>query len=933
MLSVVLMLNSMIVESPFIGVPVSLLLLYVGSVAIGEMFFSREKSFLRHVLGFATFVLLLALCGVALILTARFTKMLSLLLVVVIGLVFCFLSSRRGGAREEGVFEKLESDTGRTVTGYLLVCLFLFWAAASFYALVLGRTGEGVSSVWLTIPSLFLPAFFLSSVFLVFVLFFTRVGIGWKLVLVCVYSFLVHSLFLVVWYPGRYGDPWTHLGAARYINMAGRPYAYDWLLRQSLIVDLIKYKTQYALIVFFQRMFCIDIYWVHIVFIPLMWSIFMPLISYKIATLLTKKESKAFPFLAAVATGLFPSLILWGAVSVPNSLGFIFFLLSILLLLYWVDTGKRRFWFLSLFASVATFLAHPQTGIFALIFLFWVIVIQGRLPNVFKLFSSPVFFALYPIALYLNKATFFPMELLKLENFLSFQGDLTTLLLVFSFVGLLFSIMDKRVKTRSAILLFLFYVTIIVDYYVSMYGMKNLPFGPGRILAMADLLSVPFVALGLWGIMSVLEKAFSRVKVKLLRNVKIGLNPRVVSMLLICVFLSSQTTFTLYQAYPHDEILDVQPAAYEIEAISYISSNSTDRFVAVCEPAFASLATGFLGSDYTYGANPRGMVGVPEWDWWTVKLYSQMCKTPSVDIMKNAIDHAGAKVSYYVVSVRNPDFYDVVQRVSAVLPVDKVFGDGKLYVFRYPYALPPVVEGVGPTVKLVFDDGPLTEYVQTRFRCWYKSEVNYTVTLSGHSSYNITEYHKHWTFLSLTVDGTDAPFDESTDVNILIYVAGLDPDNVLEVTWRANDNYPIAEWKEDSFKSGWRTHPLYTGTITPEITTDGNILELSWDFTTGEYQYHYYVKSCDITTGENQSVIVRWRSTAPIAVVYVYYEDGGQEIVPLGSESTEWTTTIVQLSPRKSITSVMVGMTNLNDKTVSGIQTLHMDYILICSKG
>ena len=252
-------------------------------------------------------------------------------------------------------------------------------------------------------------------------------------------------------------------------------------------------------------------------------------------------------------------------------------------------------------------------------------------------------------------------------------------------------------------------------------------------------------------------------------------------------------------------------------------------------------------------------------------------------------------------------------------------------MFRYPFKLPPPVEGVGPIVKVVFDGGPLTEHVQTRFRYWYESEVNYTVTLSGHSSYNITEYHKHWTFVSLTIDGMDALFDESSDINEFIYISGLDPDNVLEVTWRANDLYPVAVWKEDAFKTGWDHHPsYYIRNMTPVITKDGNMVELSWNFTPAEYQFYYYVKPCNLLTSEDEYFIVRWKSTGPVAVVNVYFEGTEQRVVPFNSQSEDWTVTTVRLEPDKQIVYVMVGISNLGKQDISGFQAIYVDYILIC---
>ena len=939
LLSIVMILNSTIVKSPFIGIPVSLLVLYVGSVAIGEIFFSRERSVLRDVLGFATFVSLLALCGVTLILTAKFTEMLSLFLVVVIGVVFCFLSFiRKGVVRERVISEKLRTEGGWNASTSLLVCLFLFSVAVSFCGLLLGRTGEGVGSVWLTIPNFFLPTFFISSVFLMFILFFTRISISWKLVFVCVYFFLVHSLFLFVWYPGRYGDPWSHLGEARFIDKAGKPYAYEGMISRRLIVDLLGAQAQYALVVLFTRMLCVDIYWIHVTFVPLLWSFFVPLFSYTIAKLFIVGKSETVPLFAAVGSGLFSSLVLWGAVSVPNSLGFIFFIFTMLLLLYWIKWGGRRIWFLALLASAVTFLTHFQPGIFALIFFFSVTVFRKFSNALLKIVCYVLFIFSFPLALHLRGATFSVMGLLSLENFLSFQSGLVTLPFLLGVLGLLFGIWGKGENGKSAVILFVFYVTVVVEYYVTMYGMANVGFGPRRILVIADLLLVVFVALGFLRLGEVLEKALSGVKVKLLKNVKIDLSPRLVGMLLICVFLSSQATFTLYQAYHRDEGV-IQPAAYELEGVYYINSTAPRPYVVLCDPTFASVAVGFLGKDYGYAGGHHGVFGMPYFSYPTIKMYSEMCKSPSASIMKQAMDYIGwATVCYFVVSIGRAgvqtasDFERVIQQTSAFLPVDNVFGDGKLYIFKYPI---PAKSGIGPDVKVIFDDGASLDYVPTNYSYRVKTEVYYTIMLTGHESYNITDYPLHWIFLSLTVNGVPVLFDESSDINTFIYVKALKREDNLKLTWQANDNYPIVGWKEDSFKTGWQTSPIYGGTIKPDIDTDGNVLSLSWNFSRkiGEYQFYYYTKFVNLSTNDYDFVLVRWNATGPIAYIVVYFEFWEvQEITSLGSESAGWTITTVQLPADKIITYVMVGLTNLKNMSISGPQTVSVDYILVSAE-
>jgi len=939
--SAVLVANSLVIKSSLIGTVACLGFLSLISVTIGEVFYSTENLFFKCLFGLATFLLLLAVSGFGLMLIGKFTEILSFVVVVVISVFFGIISLRGKRSRFQNLFE--HSSMGKVskrkdFNSYLLILIFICYVAVAFRFLFLARTDEGYGSVWLEISPFFIPVFALVTLILGSILFFSSIDDGLKLVLLSVYTFLAHSLFLVVWYPSRYGDPLRTLGHARYTARTGTIYAYDWLISQLLIEGIVAYRAQFALTIFFERMFSIDIYWVHVILIPLLWSIFVPCLAYKVAELLTTKRSRAFPLLAALSTGLFPSLILWGTVSVANSLGFIFFFLSVVFLLRWMNSGGKQNWFMLLLTVGVTFLSHSQPGIFALMLFVWGNIVHRSSRKVLKIASLLLIFALYPAALYFYGASFSPAGLFVLDSFFSFQSEITTILLVFGLLGLVLVVRLKNVNTKRALLLFVFYVTILLEYYFTGFGMTNLPYGAQRILVMGDLLLVPFVALGLLVIVDILRKALApsmrSVSSSLSsKKVKLNLKSRSIALALICLFVPVQATLTLYQAYPRQELLPYQPSAYMIEAVQYIDADAPGRYVVMCDTMISTVAIGFLGIDYGWAGGVRGFFGMPDWDYPTVEMYTEMTEQPSISIMQQAMEFGDAVASYFVVWERQkyPDFEDVVQRTSEILPVNRVFGDGKLFVFKYPL---PVLEEPGPSVKVIFDDGVSTKYVETKFTYMFETEINSTLTLSGYTSYNTTDYPMHWTFLDLTVNNASRQFDEASDINAYVYVKGLEPEDVLTVKWRWNRNYGSAVWKEDSFKEGWRTHDVYTGTITPTIVADGEILNISYSFTPGPYLYYYYIKAVDTTMGANQSIIVRWRSDGPIAVVVYYFELGlttGVDVVPLGSKSADWTVTIFALEESLEVSYVMVGITNLREKNLSGVKTLSVDYIMIAA--
>ncbi len=930
-----LLLNATYVKSPLFGLPVSLLIFYISSRAIADLFFPREEMFVREILGFAVFISIASLIGTTLILTTMYKEMFPLLGIIALELILCLVSAIKKHSKNSSnpnQPKQFEIKDIGNLKPIILLVLYIVSLVLSFYMLLISRTGEGEISVWLNIPSGFLVIFFVSSLILVSLLLFTNLNSGLKLGLLSLHSLLSHSLFLIVWYPGRYGDPWSYLAEMRYIDKTGTIYAYEHLLKNFYVSDLVKYQAQYSLVLLFKRMFSLDIYWVHVVLIPFMWSLLTPVLLYRTANLLTHKKSPTFPLLTAMAASLFSPLVYWGAVAHANSLGFIFLLFSVVSLLGWFDSGSPSFWLISLVASLATLVAHPQPGIFALVFLFAATILKTNLHMILKAVSYASLFFVYPILLYSHKATFIILKLANLENLLSFLSQLSTPIFVLVVIGFLFSFRNKHINQRNIAFLFLFYVTVVASYYFNAYGMANLAFRPERVIVIADILSVPFVALGLLTTASILNRAFSFRKRNPLKKKKSFL----LGILMICLFVSLQAALSVYSAYPRSEISSVQPSWYEMEAIYYINS-TTQRYVVLSEPGFTSLAIGLLGSDYAYRGG-YGFFGVPEWWSWTVELWLSMVRSPSIEVMAEGLRRSGAEIVYFVVSVRSHgfegfDFEDIIDQTSQILPVDQIFGNGKLYVFRYSTQS---MHGVGPSVKVVFDNGASVENVTSEFEYSVSTNVRYSVTLSGHYHYNVTEFPEHWTFLAVYVNGEPFGFDNSSNINNFIYVSELAAQDVLEVVWQANNLFPNAGWKEDSFKDGWAKNPFSPGTIDPSVSTDGNVLQISWNFTTGKRDYYHHAKPVNVSTDDFPNILVRWRSSGPVTEVQVSYADNEYTkypVVPYGSQSSSWTVTAVELQPGKTLAYIEVGITSYKDPVAAaGLQTVYYDYILVCTQ-
>lgn len=90
--------NSLSERSPILGISASLLIFYVSSRAVSNLFFFQEKPFVREVLGFAMFVSLASLLGVALIFATVYTETFSLISITGLVLALCVASALEGSS-------------------------------------------------------------------------------------------------------------------------------------------------------------------------------------------------------------------------------------------------------------------------------------------------------------------------------------------------------------------------------------------------------------------------------------------------------------------------------------------------------------------------------------------------------------------------------------------------------------------------------------------------------------------------------------------------------------------------------------------------------------------------------------------------------------------------------------------------------------------
>jgi len=472
-------------------------------------------------------------------------------------------------------------------------------------------------------------------------------------------------------------------------------------------------------------MLSVDILYVHLFLIPVLWGVFVPIASFLTTKALGGDEKTSV--ISSLLVSAFPYTIYFGAISVPNSLGFIFFYYSIYFMLKHLlsNDSKTIYWMVTF--SFFSFLSHYLTGImsFSLFFLavaFKTYTSEKGNSSTSARFSLAISFiisaSLLPLSfIYLrffsSTTSFFSLakfyELpaeeiagLLLIGELIYGFDIKTILLVVigPTLGLLWMIytLYKLKKNLTAKfrtpLLFLFatFIVVLVDYRVLKLFMEGLPLNEERLWVFRDFIAAPFVALAIYAVISSLKTflkgtSISTMSIATLKELSKGNILRILSLLLalnvlIPVVLGGWITLSLSAAYPH--FAPLQTTWYELEAVRYIQENTTEKYVVI-----GDIWTIYAGERIVGIQNPQAYY-FAENDPRGYSLFTQMRNVSSPEVMIDAMNQTGTDttIAYFIVTeprLGTEEFNSIVSRIlqDEQLTLVREFGERKLYVFSY----------------------------------------------------------------------------------------------------------------------------------------------------------------------------------------------------------------------------------------------------------
>jgi hypothetical protein len=603
--------------------------------------------------------------------------------------------------------------------------LYLALTAFSFYLLFISRTGEAYT-IWQVLNPALMPTIFAAASLLLMIML-TSEKTTYKLLLVIIISIVLHSFFSIILPAGDSSGQQLILGRVRLVFDNTVIHGLTGWPNKSIEVFIYELFTganlQAALSVVFARLLSTDIFYVHLFFIPILWGTFTP-----VAAFLVTKEiggSEKASAVSSLIISAFPYPTYFGAISVPNSLGFIFFFFSLYFMLkYLSSSGSTTKYWMTIF-SFFSFLSHYLTGIMSFSLLLLTLALKAyetdkkthplsAKASVITSFLIAVM--LLPLSfIYLNllgtstSPTFTldilsempPQEIIKLFLIgnLAYSSDLQNILLnvigpALAFLSMVYIVYRLRrnptYKFRVATyFLVLSFSVMLIDYRILTLFMSRLPINTERLWVLRDFTAVPFVALAIYTVTSQL-KAFLKTKAASTTTATGETTRRhktmhastafIVLNILIPLVLGGWITLSLTAAYP--QAAPLQVTSYELEAVRHIETITNVKYVVIGDfwTIYAGEMVVGINNPRAYYYDPSSKTGYD--------LFTNMTKNPSPHWMLLAMNYTNTKLAYFIVTeprVGTNEFEKIVSQALQNKELAEVgaFGDRKLYIFSY----------------------------------------------------------------------------------------------------------------------------------------------------------------------------------------------------------------------------------------------------------
>lgn len=583
--------------------------------------------------------------------------------------------------------------------------------------------------VWDSLTPMFLPVLFAASLVLLVMVLSTSEKIRYKLSWVIVYSIVCRSFSEIIFPAGGIG-PQVGEGLSITRLIFDSTIRGSWAPWPPSNVLVILYNAlrgenfQSALTVIFARMFAVDVYWTHIWLSPILWGAFVPITTFAIAKALGGNDTTSI--LASLLITAFPYSIFWGTLAASNSLGFVFFLISIFFFLrYLSSTGRKILLPMAIFFTVSI-LSHLLSGVMVLSFLILAIAVKAfnleknEAPLIAKTTLVLAFLlstVLLPFSLLFQRVIYAQYTTFSLNAFaglpvarilsllaIGYYADLSVqAALVFlagpvlGLIGIIYVFLRRRKKpddrpvSLNLLLILLGYLMVLIDYRILKLFMIYLPFDAERLLVFEYLLVVPFVAFVVYGVLAYLTGSVTTLAhtgipaTSSTHSTRAGVRLKhIVVYVSMAILLAAWLTSSVYYAYPHVSTLQVTD--YEIDAARYIDAKTDGSYIVICDQWF-----GYAGGMLVGINNTRAFYfSVAERT--GIESFSALRTDPSITNINKTLapfEQEGIhfQTVYFIVNQQRlgtNEFDRIIAKATEnKLGLYHAFGDGKLFIFYY----------------------------------------------------------------------------------------------------------------------------------------------------------------------------------------------------------------------------------------------------------
>jgi hypothetical protein len=734
------------------------------------------------------------------------------------------------------------------------IATYITFIAFSFAIIYIAALSWSAEALYLN--PLLMPLYFLITAFLFLIIMSDRIPLstGDKLVIILVHAFLTRIVSIIFFYPGTSGDNAYHLAHERTFAMFGKYYMSLNPIAppetQSIIGRLFVFhraSIQYGLVTSLSKMLQIDVFWIHLSLVATLWSLFVPILGFKISKTLGTNDRVAL--LAGALTANAPMLIGWSYGTVPNSLGFFFFIVTLYFLLKFLSSkNASNYFFLALLATVVSLLTHSLTGIaaFSMVLLTFSVrkYYSSRRTNYTKALSLLALsfltcVMLIPAAsvfMYLVYPTYSSYSLQKIFSYdiyhivLTNYADYTTTETLVYGTTTILAIIGMVIHTRRSdkknlsLFMILAFIFIIAEYRVNLYFCTKPLFGLHRILTFEPFITAPFAAITISYLITAAKSALpitlnpKSPKHRTRLKIKFPLKQALI-ILLICLALSALIA--------EGDLTDFRSLGFRREPYGINSVYSTEAAMLIHEEYLRTREKYAVVSDPVTEEAGMALVGRYNPDEFylfkyegNLDIFVSLLRDLSTESLLNASQYNGAILVYVIIAKWSvaryvgpkADFYQVMGSLSRLLgPPFAIVGEGdrQVYVFRFraEYAT-----GTGPSVIVYRDLQQVS--LNTTYSFISLENVTYQLNVTGATNYGITGCPTHWSYEQI-----HPVANASVDSNVWINFTGS-PTVSYTIEWIANEYYPNVVWKDDSFLQGWR----YTGRVgNYSFTTDGDI--------------------------------------------------------------------------------------------------------------